>query len=131
MVHVSNPPPPPPMPFRDEHPVATADRRGARPPRWFARLIAGLPALLAVLLLVLFPGFMYPLFDDRIAVLGMPLGLVLLAFVFALSGVGILVVAVARSWLVLALVVIGLVAPALFLLILAPAVVLITINLRV
>lgn len=133
MVRVSHPQPPPPPPRPAPVPpwAARSDRRRAGPPNWFALVVAGLPALLAVLLLLLAPGFMWPLFDERMAWLGIPLGVLLLAAVFALSAAGILVAWVARSWIALLLVVVGLMMPALLLLILAPAVVLIAVNLSV
>ena len=92
-------------------------------------VVALAPLLLAIVLTLLAPGFTAPYFDDRIMVAGMPIGLVLLALISALTAIGVLVVRVFRSWLAVVVCVVLCVMPALFVLVFGPAVILIAINL--
>jgi hypothetical protein len=94
-------------------------------------VVAALPALLTALLLLLTPSFMQPLFDDRITLVGLPLGVALLGAVSAAAALGLLVVHVGRSPIALIAVVILLVLPSVVLLVFAPAIVFIAINLQV
>jgi hypothetical protein len=122
------PPPPPPAP-----PAWTpASTTPARDPTLlaFGYAVALLPAGAAALLFALAPGFFQPLFDDRVSVIGLPGGLLLLALVGVLTALGVIVVRLSGSALAIVLVFLCFAAPGLLIVIMGPAIVLIAISLR-
>ena len=92
-------------------------------------LVTSAPIILFVFLRVAAPDFFDPLFTNPPAIAGLPLGIVIMAGVLAWTLVGILIVNRTRSstGIVVALLVFTL--PAIFVMLLTPAVVLIVVNL--
>jgi len=92
-------------------------------------LVTSAPIILFVFLRVAAPDFFDPLFTNPPAIAGLPFGIVIMAGVFAWTLVGILIVNRTRSstGIVVALLVFTL--PAIFVMLLTPAVVLIMVNL--
>jgi hypothetical protein len=123
------PAPPPPSPGAGWQPSG-ADRAGSDSIVTIGTLIALIPVVLAGVLLLLAPGFFAPLFDDRQGVLGAPIGLAFIALFAALTGLGVAIVRRFRSAAAIVVVVVACVGPAVFIVILAPAIVLIAINLK-
>jgi hypothetical protein len=122
------PPPGPPAP-----PALSAPSVSLGPSprqRWPLAVIALSPLALAIFLLVVAPGFLDPMWDDRVAVAGFPLGSVLMALSVVLTIVAVVVATRVRSTLVAAIVTTLIAGAALWIVILGPAVVLIVIGLN-
>ncbi len=105
----------------------TAPRRGDS--RALGYLATSAPIILFVFLRVAAPAFFDPLFQIPPAIAGLPLGIVVMAVVFAWTLLGILIVnrTTTSTGIVVALLVFTL--PAIFVMLLTPAIVLIVANL--
>ena len=129
----SGPPPPPPAP---EPPTASSwgpaptRSRGADPARIVRYAIAVSPLVFALALTLVVPGFLSPLADNRISLLGLPGGAFLLAPVLLLVTLGILAVRFVRQIVLVALVLLVTTPIAMMLVLIGPAIVLIMINLK-
>jgi hypothetical protein len=97
----------------------------ARPLPLASIFIALLPVWLFLFLLVVAPAFLSPLRLNPPSMLGLPLGAVLVAAGLAWSVLGATVIATTTSWAVRLFASVVFTLPALFVVILAPAVVLI------
>jgi hypothetical protein len=99
----------------------------------FGRLVtvaSFVPLGFALLLAVIAPGFYQPLLDERAAPLGLPPVVGVLAILLGLAAVNLLALRFVRSTVAVGLVVAVTTTVALFVVILAPAIVLIAINLE-
>lgn len=105
----------------------TAPRRGDS--RVLGYLATSAPIILFVFLRIAAPVFFDPLFQNPPAFAGLPLGIVIMAVVFAWTLLGILIVnrTMTSTGVVVALLVFTL--PAIFVMLLTPAIVLIEANL--
>ena len=108
----------------------TAPRPGPSPTQ---QLVLGVVALaplsLGIFLWLVAPAFVDPIWDERVALFGVPLGLTLLVLVVAITALAVLVAVRVRSKLVAAVLVTLLAGVGLYLVLLAPALVLIVIEL--
>lgn len=92
-------------------------------------LLGLLPLWLLVFSLLAAPGFMEPAFENPPAVLGAPLGLVLLAIAMALTAIGVAALRRVSSPAAASAVVLCFTVPAILLIVLTPATVLVVLNL--
>ena len=88
------------------------------------------PLVLLVLLALLAAGFVDPLFDDRVSLVGAPAGFWFVGLVLLLAAIGIATVRVVRHPAIVAIVLVLTTSLALSLLLVAPALILIMINLK-
>ena len=137
-------PPEPPPPFAPGPPPAPASWdatvQGWQPPAPSAAPSDGiplgvmigslLPIGLVLLLAVIAPGFLGPLLDDAMPVLGMPPIVVFLGALAALFAINVLAARAFRNPFVLGRVVAMTTTAGVFIVILAPAVILILVNLQ-
>ncbi len=129
----SGPPAPPPAP---ESPTtsswgpAPTPREGAHPARIVGYAIAVSPLIFALVLTLIAPGFLRPLFDDRVSLIGLPAGTFLIAAVLLLVTLGILAVRFVREIVLVALVLFVTTSIGMMLVLFGPASVLIMINLK-
>ena len=89
-----------------------------------------LPIGLVLLLAVIAPGFLGPLLDDAMPILGMPPIVVFLGALAALFAINVLAARAIHNPFVVGLVVAMTTTAGVFMVILAPAVILILVNLR-
>jgi hypothetical protein len=109
---------------------ANAPATGTRSPlQSVAVVIASVPVPLWIVLWILAPGFMEPVFLNPPAMLGLPAGVVIIAFAGGLATLGWLVARRTRSVRVALGAVTFLTIPALLLIMLTPALMLIIVNL--
>jgi uncharacterized membrane protein len=106
-----------------------ADATGRSQQAMAGYVLTSMPFILIIVLAVVAPGFMDPLFAGRPAILGLPAGVVFLVLTIVWAVLGILVARKARSeaWIALAVVVFTL--PALMAIMIGPALILIVQNL--
>ena len=111
-------------------PVESADPSVtvARSPRG-APIVATAPMILWAVLAAFAPGFVEPVFMNPPAILGLPAGVVVIAFAMAVALLGWLVVRRARTVGVALAALAFLTIPAMLLVISAPALILIIVNL--
>lgn len=132
-IHTDATPEPPPAP-PDGQPgtswYAPPAGEGHRS-RWrlLAYAIALLPIAALIVLAVVAPNFLSPLVDDRISLVGIPAGILVLVAIALLSLVGVLAVNLVRSPAIVFVVLLLTTWVAMVLILLAPAFVLIAINL--
>ena len=107
-----------------------ADARGRRDSdRRRATWVAGSPAILLVFMSVAMRGFIDPLLDPGISIVGMPAGLLVIGLIVALSALGAWIISRASSRLLMMAALLLVTAPALVLVFVGPALVLIPTNL--
>jgi hypothetical protein len=94
-----------------------------------ASIIATVPMILWAALAAFAPGFVDPVFMNPPAMLGLPAGVVIIAFAMAIAFLGLLLVRRARTVGVVLGTLVFLTIPALLLLLLAPALILVVANL--
>jgi hypothetical protein len=94
-----------------------------------ASFIATVPMILWVALAAFAPGFVDPVFMNPPAMLGLPAGVVIIAFAMAIAFLGWVVIRRARTVGVVLVALVFLTIPAMLLLLLTPALVLIVVNL--
>lgn len=95
---------------------------------WRAIVVGLSPLWLIVVAFFWSPAFLDPLRTDRVAIAGLPAGVAVLGAIGLLTVAGTLVIWRARSRAVLAGAMLGLTFPALWLVILGPAIVLVLTN---
>jgi hypothetical protein len=91
--------------------------------------VALAPLALGLLLWLVVPRFLDPLMDNRVTIAGAPLGVALGAVFALLTAVAVLIAVRVRSWLLAGLAVALLSGLAFYLVLLAPAIVLVVIGL--
>ena len=111
-------------------PAAVAVGPSTRRSRVFV-VLTTLPFVLWVALSILAPGFMDPIYANPPAIAGIPAGIVILGGAFLLAGLGVLIADRTRSDLVALLAFLFLSIPAMVVIILLPAIILIVQNLAV
>jgi len=92
-------------------------------------LVTSAPIIMFVFLRVAAPDFFDPLFTNPPAIAGLPLGIVMMAGVLAWTLVGVLIVNRTRSSTGIVVAILVFTLPAIFVMLLTPAVVLIAVNL--
>jgi hypothetical protein len=98
--------------------------------RVLAYTFAAIPLGFLALMAMIAPGFLGPLGDDRASIAGFPMGYVLIAFVVVLTVIGVLTVRFVRQPVVVGVVLTLTIVLGLTVVFLAPAFVLIVINLK-
>ena len=106
------------------------ERRGRGVGRAIGYATALLPLALVGLLGLIAPGFLAPLGDNRVSLMGLPAGYLAIALLMLLTGIGVLAVRSIRQPVVVALVLVFTTLLSLTVLTFAPAFVLIGINLK-
>ena len=109
--------------------MSAPERRGGIG-RAIGYAVAVFPLALAGLLELVAPGFLSPLADDRIRLMGMPAGFLAIALLVLLAVIGIVAVRSIRQPVVVAIVLVFTTLLALTVLTFAPAFILIAINLK-
>jgi hypothetical protein len=108
--------------------IDSADRGVERPEARYGfplRAILGLiPVWLFLYLAAAVPRFLDPLFEHRVAILGLPLGIVLVAVAMLWTGAGLVALRARRSMLGASVTLLLFAAPASLIVLLAPAMVL-------
>ena len=113
----------------DGSPVVLVQVRPRSPTRITRLLLALLPVWVFLARAVVVPDASEPIFANPPAMLGLPVGLVLLAFSFVLMAVGVVVTAKATSRKSAIYAIAFLTAPSTALLVLAPAIILLIVSL--
>ena len=125
-------PPPPPVaePSSPAGRAGAPERRQVGIGRAIGYAVAVLPLAMAGLVELLSPGFLTPLADGRLSIMGYPVGLIVVALVVLLAVIGVLAVRSIRQPLVVALVLVFTTLVGITVIVFAPAFILIAINLR-
>ena len=126
----AGPPPPPEAEPTPRAGSASAPERPRGAGRAIGYAFAVVPLALAGLLELLMPGFLAPLADRRISLMGMPAGFYAVALLVLLTGIGILAARSIRQPVVVALVLVFTTLLAITVVVFAPAFILIAINLK-
>jgi hypothetical protein len=133
----AGPPPPPPPPLPAGPPPGQAwqmtepDRqRDMTTGQVAGYAVAVTPLALLVLLAVLAPNFLSPLFDDRVSLVGTPAGFWFVGIVLLLAAIGVATVRVVRHPVLVGAVLLVTTFLGLNIVLLGPAVILIMINLK-
>lgn len=93
-----------------------------------AVVLASVPVILGVIVWIVAPGFMEPALSNPPAILGLPAGLIIFAFAFGMALLGWLVVRRSSSTIVWSGALLFLTVPALALIFMTPALILVLIN---